>query len=195
MFGTSTNLGIIPRAVAALFERMKELEDLGWKFRLVFSFFEIYNDNIYDLLALPSASSAGQREASSVRSINGSTAVIGLNEAPLTDAESSIQKIMDAMQHRVVAGTAGNAESSRGHAVGVIDVIGVNVRQHKQIKSVLHLGDLAGSERLSTSDPLGARKDETAAINSSLSTLKRVLEHASKTASEDASRAPYEDCK
>ena len=49
MMGTPTDLGIIPRMLEGIFQRITEL-DAGVNVQVSATFLQIHNDNLYDLL-------------------------------------------------------------------------------------------------------------------------------------------------
>lgn len=48
--GCEAEMGLLPRTVKMLFQRMKYLETLGWRLSLKVCFSEIYNEKMVDLL-------------------------------------------------------------------------------------------------------------------------------------------------
>ena len=139
---------------------------------------------VRDLLAKGS-----QREGLKVRMHpQHGTYVDGLSTKAVTNAESTIKLIAKGNDRRSTAATKMNNASSRSHAIFTLHVIQYTVQppggahgpgpaayQHKAITSKVHLVDLAGSERVKCSEVKGAQLEEAKSINSSLSTLGRVI--------------------
>lgn len=48
--GLGNDMGLLPRTVHLLFERIRYLEPLGWRTSLKVCFSEIYNEKMVDLL-------------------------------------------------------------------------------------------------------------------------------------------------
>jgi kinesin family protein C1 len=46
----SPKKGVIPRAIDEIFDKIKDIEKLGWKFEVYVQYIEIYNETIQDLL-------------------------------------------------------------------------------------------------------------------------------------------------
>jgi kinesin family protein C1 len=90
-----------------------------------------------------------------------------------------VQDIADltaiAQANRSVAKTDMNAVSSRSHSVFTLFLTAVNETTNERLNGTLNLCDLAGSERLSRSGAEGMRREETKAINKSLSNLADVF--------------------
>ncbi|VDO23077.1 unnamed protein product [Heligmosomoides polygyrus] len=68
--GEGESEGIIPRAVKYLFQSRNKLADLDWTFGFKASFLEVYNEEVYDLLA--------ERKKLDVKLGSGNTCVSGL---------------------------------------------------------------------------------------------------------------------
>jgi kinesin family protein C1 len=80
-----------------------------------------------------------------------------------------------ALIRRSTASTSQNSQSSRSHAVFIINVHGDNADDGQNIVGTMYLVDLAGSERLSKSQVSGETLKETQFINKSLSALGDVF--------------------
>ena len=138
---------------------------------------------VRDLLA-----KANQRDVLKVRMHpQHGTYVDGLSTKAVTNAEGVIKLIAKGNERRSTASTKMNDASSRSHAIFTLHVIQYTVQpcgsahgqerfQTKSITSKVHLVDLAGSERVKMSGVKGAQLEEAKSINSSLSTLGRVIE-------------------
>lgn len=82
--GCNNNPGIMPRLVSGILDRLK-----GELFSLNVSMFEIYQENIYDLL-----NSSKKREKLSIRDANGRVEVSKLSTQPVKCAQDAV-KLMD----------------------------------------------------------------------------------------------------
>ncbi|KAI1700241.1 kinesin motor domain-containing protein [Ditylenchus destructor] len=166
---TDGSQGIIPRSLEYLFAALKiRKEELGHSFNysVTCSFAQLYNETLYDLLENSSSRlkiRSGDLDGAIIRSINSSS-----------DASELLQI---GHQNRRKAETAMNVESSRSHAIFIVQVRtetvagGVICRRH----SKLNLVDLAGSERVVESGSTGEQLKEACHINKSLLTLARVI--------------------
>ena len=103
---------------------------------------------------------------------------------------------------RHVAATKMNAESSRSHAIFLLELVQANARNpnEKGKKSIVNMVDLAGSERSGAAGTSGTTLAEGSNINKSLSTLGRCInalaaKEASKNKGQNAKQTvvPYRD--
>lgn len=140
------------------------------------SFFEIYNENINDLLDIPSSGNqaAKKREGLKVMSNSGNTFVKDLTTVFTHSSDEAMQLLTQGLNYRLNASTNINQKSSRSHCLFLIDVI------KQERKNVLHnryrFCDLAGSERVKKSETTGSRLKEAQNINTSLLVLGRCLD-------------------
>ena len=182
--------GVIPRLLSGVFRRGKKItKDSGGKttVHVSLSYYEIYNDKVFDLLEPPeNRSSLGlplRAEA------NGKTVVAGLTERACVDLKDFEKMYIEANNNRVTAATKLNAHSSRSHAilrVKLTQVTGDMVRQ-----STASAIDLAGSEDNRRTDNGKERLVESAAINKSLFVLSQCIEAISR----GDKRIPYRESK
>lgn len=94
------------------------------------------------------------------------------------DTYESIEKKMEeGGRNRSVAATAMNASSSRAHTIISIEFKQTVIDQGKKREklSVIHLVDLAGSQKVGKTGATGDRLKEAAGINKSLSVLGLVI--------------------
>ncbi|KAI0475569.1 kinesin-II 95 kDa subunit [Xylariaceae sp. FL0804] len=186
--------GVIPRLLSGVFRRAKKLTrnsrgggtGTTTAVAVALSYYEIYNDRVYDLLEPPERRTAAglplRAEA------GGRTVVAGLTERPCGDLRDFERLYIEANQHRVTAATKLNAHSSRSHAVlrvkltqtttttttttkaaGAADVVTTR-------ESTASAIDLAGSEDNRRTDNGRERLVESAAINKSLFVLSQCID-------------------
>lgn len=151
--------GLIPRSLNQIFERIQNLTSLGWKFELHGQFFEIYGDSINDLIS---------KNKSNGVDIN------HIEKIKLYGVEQIHYILSRANLKRSTASTNSNNESSRSHSIFRFSINGTN-KDGIEFQSILNLIDLAGSERISSSQVKGVRLKETQAINKSLSAIGDVI--------------------
>jgi len=188
MMGSSVDIseqseaGFIPRLCNGIFEEINKAGE--HEFRVEASYFEIYNERVFDLL---NAKSKTDVPASlRVREHPNTGAYV---EDLLTIAVNSHEEIEELLKQgataRRVAETRMNKESSRSHAVFQLLLRCYKMDDENKVEQVskLYLVDLAGSERVSASGATGARLKEAANINRSLSALSDVIKALTSTKS------------
>jgi kinesin family protein C1 len=103
--------GMIPRAVAQIFQSTEALREKGWTFSFECSYLEIYNESIRDLLAAK-GDADGKFE---IKHIDGRTIVTDLTIFPVTQPGEIMTLLRRAAANRAVAETQCNEHSSRSH--------------------------------------------------------------------------------
>ncbi|KRY56074.1 [Pyruvate dehydrogenase (acetyl-transferring)] kinase, mitochondrial, partial [Trichinella britovi] len=166
MMGSSTKPGIIPRICEKLKIRLCENEPEILS-KLKMSYYEIYNEKIYDLLA------NGDKSCSlKVREDPKTGAFVdGLRAVEVDKNADILHLIAVGNKRRMMAATRNNNHSSRSHVILSLKLV-QNDSSNKILYSLLNLVDLAGSESGATSE----RLDETSSINKSLHCLGRVIQ-------------------
>ena len=206
MSGNKQHPGIIPQLSANLFKRIEALKaDYAAQgkerhFLVEASFFEIYNEQVFDLLIPPKGK--GKRVNLMLRETKSKGVYVeGLNEL-VVKSEKEIAELIDkGNENRSVGATSMNAESSRSHSVFTVKINqreAVEAAGGKEIKifSKINLVDLAGSERSSRTNATGKRLKEGANINKSLTTLGTVINTLAKNAnSKKKDFVPYRNSK
>ena len=182
--------GVIPRLLSSVFRRGKKImkdSDEETTVQVALSYYEIYNDKVFDLLEPPEKRTAMglplRAEA------NGKTVVAGLSERPVEDLRDFEKLYIEANNNRVTAATKLNAHSSRSHAilrVKLTQISGDSVRE-----STASAIDLAGSEDNRRTDNGKERLIESAAINKSLFVLSQCIDAISR----GDKRIPYRESK
>jgi len=182
-------VGMIPRSVAQIFETAKALQARGWEFEIEASFLEIYNETIRDLLG-PQGKNAQKLDVK--HDNQGRTTVNNLKTFKVVRPEQVHDLIAKADTNRACGKTNMNEHSSRSHSVFTMHLRGSNASTGQTNEGTLNLIDLAGSERLSSSQVVGAALKETQAINKSLSALGDVISALGKGAT---GHIPYRNSK
>lgn len=182
--------GVIPRLLSAIYRKARKVEkDTAGKtsVEVVMSYYEIYNDRVFDLFEPPEKRTpAGLpiRDNSSGKAI-----VVGLTERPCTNLKDFEKAYDEANLNRSTSATKLNAHSSRSHAVLCVKVsqtTGDEVRV-----STASAIDLAGSEDNRRTDNNKERLVESASINKSLFVLASCVEAISRK----QARIPYRESK
>ncbi|XP_024858271.1 kinesin-like protein KIF18A isoform X2 [Kryptolebias marmoratus] len=189
MLGSQNDPGVMYRTMKDLFKRMDDAKDEK-EFAVAFSYLEVYNEQIRDLLA--NAGPLAVREDSSKGVV-----VQGLSLHKPKSAEHILEALDSGNRNRTQHPTDMNATSSRSHAV-----FQIYLRQQEKTASLnpnvciakMSLIDLAGSERASATNAKGARLREGANINRSLLALGNVINALADPKSKKA-HIPYRDSK
>ncbi|XP_021463236.2 kinesin-like protein KIF18A isoform X1 [Oncorhynchus mykiss] len=190
MLGSSNDPGVMYRTMTELFNRMDQVKEEKI-FDVAFSYLEVYNEQIRDLLA--NVGPLAVREDPS----NG-VVVQGLTLHQPKSAEHLLEALDYGNRNRTQHPTDMNATSSRSHAVFQIYLtqqdrtasLNPNVRVAK-----MSLIDLAGSERANATNAKGARQREGANINRSLLALGNVINALADPKQSKKAHIPYRDSK
>lgn len=185
--------GMIPLSINKIFADISDLEKEGWQYQVVGQFVEIYNENILDLLSTTSTSAKHEIKHDDSKKL---TTVTNVTTVSMKSREDALQVLKRATKKRSTASTVANERSSRSHSVFVLRIAGENQKLGKKSTGTLNLIDLAGSERLSSSQAKGDRLKETQAINKSLSCLGDVIHSlAQQQSTGQATHIPYRNSK
>ncbi|KAI5626212.1 kinesin-like protein KIF18A, partial [Silurus asotus] len=189
MLGNSEDPGVMYLTMKELFNRMDLIKEEK-VFDMAFSYLEVYNEQIRDLLV--NSPPLAVRE-------DGTKGVVvqGLSLHQPKSAEHILEALDYGNRNRTQHPTDVNASSSRSHAVFQIYLrqqdktacLNPNVRVAK-----MSLIDLAGSERASATNTKGARLREGANINRSLLALSNVINTLADPKSKKT-HIPYRDSK
>lgn len=110
--------GVIPRAVEDIFNTILNQES-DWIYRVNVSFVELYQEQLYDLLANKTRANSQVeiREDSNKKIV-----IAGLTEMPVNNATETLTCLAKGSSFRATAATAMNDQSSRSHAVFTLNV-------------------------------------------------------------------------
>ncbi|XP_039435460.2 kinesin-like protein subito isoform X2 [Culex pipiens pallens] len=138
------------------------------------SFVEIYNENVYDLLAHDSI--FGKRKPMKILSNEGNAYIKDLSCVYAGSSEDAYNILQFGIQSATYGSTDVNSNSSRSHSIFSMTVVSFSVVDQQINYSVYKFCDLAGSERLKKTGTVGDRLKEAQKINTSLLVLGRCLE-------------------
>ncbi|XP_053473057.1 kinesin-like protein KIF18A [Ictalurus furcatus] len=189
MLGSSENPGVMYLTMKELFNRMDLIKEEK-VFDIAFSYLEVYNEQIRDLLV--NSGPLAVREDSTKGVV-----IQGLTLHQPKSAEHILEALDYGNRNRTQHPTDVNASSSRSHAVFQIYLrqqdktacLNPSVRVAK-----MSLIDLAGSEKASATNAKGARLREGANINRSLLALANVINTLADPKSKKT-HIPYRDSK
>ena len=165
------SIGLLPRIIYYLFNKTKNNE-LNNSYTFKISYFEIYQENVNDLL---------DPESKDLRIYNtenkNNEKIKGLRKFLFNSPEEGLKYIIQGSKLRKIASTKMNDESSRSHAVitiyieNSIEEDGIKLKKNHKF----HIIDLAGSERHKKTESTGERMIEAGSINKSLLNLRMVI--------------------
>ena len=176
--------GIIPNTFEHIFDHIA-LNGSRDKYLVRASYFEIYNEEIRDLLSTKPQNNLELKESADT-----GVYVKGLTSEVVKSVEEIDRVLQKGKENRSVGATLMNAGSSRSHSVFTIVI---ECEQGESIRvGKLNLVDLAGSERQSKTGATGNRLKEATKINLSLSALGNVI---SALVDGKSQHIPYRDSK
>ncbi|TVY35756.1 Kinesin-like protein [Lachnellula subtilissima] len=181
--------GVIPRLLSGIYRRGKKVaKDSGGEtsVSVTLSYYEIYNDKVYDLFESPDKRSLAGLP---LREKDGKTIVVGLSERECDDLKDFERLYIEANNNRSTAGTKLNAQSSRSHAILMVKVTQIN--GDETLVSTASAIDLAGSEDNRRTENNKERMVESASINKSLFVLSQCVDAIGR----GDKRIPYRESK
>ncbi|KAM8952966.1 kinesin-like protein KIF25 [Pelodytes ibericus] len=188
-------VGIVPRAAVELFRLILE-KPHGSHFVEV-SIIEVYNNDIFDLLAQDNRGELGVKR-DVITTKEGKSQVPSLTYESVKNAADVLDLVKKGLQIRVKQPTLIHDHSSRSHLVVTLTItihagpgnaagMSDSEKLQRATKTKLQLVDLAGSECVGMSGVKGAALREASFINRSLSALSDVL----GALAEHCSHIPY----
>ncbi|CAJ0592166.1 unnamed protein product [Cylicocyclus nassatus] len=183
--------GIIPRACEALFQKLcTKAAEKGdsFKYEVWCKFVELYNEEFFDLLD-------NSQTKVTLRSNETTVQILGATEHVVKSSMEMMKIVQLGRNARRTAETAMNRQSSRSHAIFIVEIKTEEVLNNIVNKrtATLNLVDLAGSERQSQAKTSGTRLREATKIDLSLSHLGRVIRTLAKAKQE--THVSYRDSK
>ena len=201
-----TGEGVIPNAVGEVFDKVASLKKASKaSVEVSLSYLEIYNEEIRDLLAPPTAVAPAPLDCR--ENIQGEVTVPNLTYKTVTNAKSVGSLMSEASTRRATGSTMMNAGSSRSHAICTVYLTitpeggeGEEGEEEEEavITSKFTLVDLAGSERQKRTGASGDRLKEGININKGLFVLGQVVSCLAEKASSPSPatmHVPYRDSK
>ena len=191
---TFTQSGIMDNSFGHIFDFISSSAK-DTQFLVHASYYEIYNEEIRDLLVKGPSKPLKLKETINSNQTN-SVYVKNLSRYSVYNV-SELQKLkVLGEKQRVIASTNMNVHSSRSHTVFTI-TIEMIMKSQDQPKGSLRIGklnlvDLAGSERQTKTGTVGDRLKEAAKINLSLTSLSLVI---AALTDPKASHIPYRNSK
>jgi chromosome segregation ATPase len=183
--------GLQPRVLDHIFHRVRAAIQEGTEALVKCSYFEIYNEQIIDLLN-PNAGTLVARE-----DIKKGTFVEGLTEDTVSTCGEAVNVLVKGARNRHVSSTEMNLESSRSHSVFSMTI---EQKRNKEgvtnvVTSKINFVDLAGSERQKATNTTGERLKEAGNINKSLTVLGSVINSLVEVSEGKKTHVRYRDSK
>ncbi|ETO13512.1 hypothetical protein RFI_23859, partial [Reticulomyxa filosa] len=179
------SLGIIPRSVHYLFEKLAKCND-ALKYAVTISVIEVYKEMLRDLLDVDN-----DNKRLEVYTSMGEVTIKNLTDKPCANVDDVLSWLVKAQDNRRVTKTQFiGHHSSRSHCVVIINV--TQRMLDDTIKtSKLNFGDLAGSELAKRTGSEGNTLEEAGKIHQGLLVLERVI----TALMEKRPHIPYKDSK
>ncbi|XP_052568952.1 kinesin-like protein KIF20B isoform X2 [Peromyscus californicus insignis] len=147
------------------------------KYSVWVSFFEIYNESIYDLFVPVSSKFQKRKMLRLSQDVKGYSFIKDLQWIQVSDSKEAYRLLKLGVKHQSVAFTKLNNASSRSHSIFTIRILQIEDSEMPRVTRVseLSLCDLAGSERSMKTQNEGERLREAGNINTSLLTLGKCI--------------------
>uniref|UniRef100_H2ZP57 Kinesin motor domain-containing protein n=1 Tax=Ciona savignyi TaxID=51511 RepID=H2ZP57_CIOSA len=222
---SSQEVGLIPRAMTLLFDTIEERKRNAVEegipapdFDVAAQFIELYNEDIIDLFDTTREADRGRSGIRIHEDANGQICITGTKLQKVSTSAETLKCLHSGALSRRTAATQMNSQSSRSHAIFMIHVRQVRVKQcnlvgyrpdntdseistgnhinqwYESLSAKFTFTDLAGSERLKRTKATGDRAKEGISINCGLLALGNVIS-ALGDSSKKGSHIPYRDSK
>lgn len=208
----SGKAGIIQLVTSDIFRYTGKGEALKRDFKVKVSYFEIYNEQIRDLLASDPENASTDTSSTTTTSGRGVTIrtnasgeiIVNVEQKRVHNVDEALALLVQGNMHRTVGATGMNEQSSRSHAIFRLTIESRLKTNHQPIEnqdneivrvSDFNLVDLAGSESLKLTKATGNRQREGATINKSLLALTSVIQSLSQPLKKRPQYINYRDSK
>lgn len=172
--GPGEQRGIAPRTIDAIFQVVDAMDSSRFSSTLRAHLVELYKSDLVDLLASPAK---GARKLEVRRDTRSNEATIeNVEEREVTSPKQLLRLLDEGTEHRHVASTQMNADSSRSHLLFTVTIETVDRDSGAVVTGKVRICDLAGSERPKKSGAQGDMMKEAIEINKALTALGDVIE-------------------
>mmetsp|Transcript_8289 Transcript_8289/g.15370 ORF Transcript_8289/g.15370 Transcript_8289/m.15370 type:complete len:777 (+) Transcript_8289:75-2405(+) len=189
--------GLVFRSIDRIFNRLEELkmesanlpddDNANKVYSLRCSFLQIYQENVYDLLASMESRKTTKFGLRIRWKKREGFFVENLFKFECDTAAACKEYFIKGVSNRVVASHALNARSSRSHSIFTLYVSSApKAHPEMEVVSKLHLVDLAGSERVRNTGATGKILRQSIAINRSLFVLRKCIKALSNINKKEA---------
>ncbi|XP_021080585.1 kinesin-like protein KIF20B isoform X1 [Mesocricetus auratus] len=175
--GSLTNSMTIPEFEESMDCDQSSLNVDNIKYSVWVSFFEIYNESIYDLFVPVSSKFQKRKMLRLSQDVKGYSFIKDLQWIQVSDSKEAYRLLKLGVKHQSVSFTKLNNASSRSHSIFTIRILQIEDSEMPRVTRVseLSLCDLAGSERSMKTQSEGERLREAGNINASLLTLGKCI--------------------
>eukprot|EP00929_Paragymnodinium_shiwhaense_P040269 TRINITY_DN21040_c1_g1_i1.p1 TRINITY_DN21040_c1_g1~~TRINITY_DN21040_c1_g1_i1.p1 ORF type:complete len:673 (-),score=221.68 TRINITY_DN21040_c1_g1_i1:152-2131(-) len=176
--------GLLRRLLDDIFVEKEKLLQTGAEVSVEVVMLEVYNEELRDLLLRP----ADRKEKVQARILAGKVVIQGASVKSVDSADECHKLIDFGNENKVVAPTAMNPQSSRGHTVFRLTFKKKGGPDASLFTSEVYFADLAGHENIRTTAVTGDRLKELAFINGSLMWLQNALHTMAQDSSKKGSK-------
>ena len=175
VIGSPTSPGILPQSLKFLYDKVDNNVDGEGEFSVYCNFVEIYNEEVFDLLA----NSTDNKNKFFKKKINikeNNKKLFFLHDVTyqkISNLEDFNNSLSKGISKKVHASTNLNQNSSRSHTIFKIIIKPYSPDEEEVSLSIV---DLAGSERANRTEAQGKELQEACKINQSLSVLGKCME-------------------
>eukprot|EP01125_Pyxidicula_operculata_P018839 TRINITY_DN6742_c0_g1_i2.p1 TRINITY_DN6742_c0_g1~~TRINITY_DN6742_c0_g1_i2.p1 ORF type:complete len:320 (-),score=31.36 TRINITY_DN6742_c0_g1_i2:34-993(-) len=182
MQGSDRDPGLIQRSLSTILQLIEE-NGLQNKVNINLSYFEIYNNKVYDLLN-PNGTELAVRES------NKNIVISNLHHVKISNIAEFNKLYLVSNRNRRTASTSLNTKSSRSHAI-LRFIVETQESKNTIVVGKLQMIDLAGNEDNRKTNNSGQTMKESTSINSSLHVLGKVV----NAINSNSVRIPFRDSK
>jgi hypothetical protein len=173
--GSPTSPGILPQSLKFLYDKVDNNVDGEGEFSVYCNFVEIYNEEVFDLLANSTdpKNKYYKKKITIKENIKKLFFLHDVTYQKISNLEDFNNSLSKGISKKVHAATSLNQNSSRSHTIFKI-IIKPNCPDEEEVS--LSIVDLAGSERANRTEAQGKELQEACKINQSLSVLGKCME-------------------
>nr|XP_055027535.1 kinesin-like protein KIF20B isoform X1 [Misgurnus anguillicaudatus] len=170
--------------------------DIHTKFSVWVSFYEIYNENIHDLLEQQANNASRRINLRLCQDVKGNSFIKDLKWVQVSSADEAFKVMKIGKRNQSIYSTKLNLLSSRSHSIFSVRILKVEDVGIPRVESVseLALCDLAGSERCAKTQNIGDRLKEAGNINTSLLSLGKCI-NALRNSQQSRQHVPFRESK
>lgn len=170
--GSKEKPGILPQSLSYLYEKIESGENGINKFKVFCNFIEIYNEEVFDLLANDPKNAKFKKKVN-IKEKEKKFFVQDPTYCEINKLEDFNSALNKGINKKVQCSNNINLNSSRSHTIFKV-ILKTSLVDEEEI--TLSIVDLAGSERANRTEAQGKELQEACKINQSLSVLGKCME-------------------